>query len=94
MIDFYNVKFMHSYFHKKLPLSFAETWITNNERIPNRNLRNANDFYIPPHRIELVKRMPICAFPAAWNLAPEGKENPIQHRFLKQYNSILLSAVV
>jgi len=64
---------MHSYAHKKLPISFAEMWKTNNQRNPNRELRNGNDFLVPPHRIELVKRMPICAFPTAWNSAPQDK---------------------
>ena len=94
MIEYYNVKFMHSYFHKKLPLSFAEIWQTNNERTPNRNLRNGNDYYVPPHRIELVKRMPICAFPASWNLTIQEKENPIQHKFLKSLKESLLSTIV
>ena len=94
MIEFYKVKFMHSFIHKKLPLSFAELWKSNNERNPNRNLRFGHDLYVPAHRIELVKRMPICSFPTAWNSAPQEKENPIQHRFLKFFKTSLLSASV
>jgi hypothetical protein len=94
MIEFYRVKFMHSFFHKKLPLSFAELWQSKNERNPNRNLRFGNDLHVPPHRIELVKRMPICSFPTAWNSAPQEKENPIQHRFLKFFKTSLLSTIV
>jgi hypothetical protein len=61
------MKFMHSYYCKKIPFSFSETWLFNHERIPDRALRNANDYYIPQPRIELVKRMPLFAFPSAWN---------------------------
>ena len=93
MIEFYRVKFMHSYAHNKLPLSLAEIWQKNNQRNPNRELRNGNDYYVPPHRIELVKRMPICAFPTAWNSAPEEKEDPIQHKFLKSFKVRLLLAI-
>jgi len=60
LINYYNVKFMHSFVHRKLPLSFNEMWITNRARNPNRILRDASDLYVPPHRIEIVKRMPIC----------------------------------
>jgi hypothetical protein len=57
-IEFSKIKFMHNFHFKKLPLSFANTWMTNIERNPERDLRNANDLYIPPHRVELVKRLP------------------------------------
>ena len=43
LIEFSRIKFMHSFYHKKLPPSFNETWITNRERNPDRALRNAND---------------------------------------------------
>jgi hypothetical protein len=36
-------------------MSFAETWITNGERNPDCMLRNADDYYIPAHRVEFVK---------------------------------------
>jgi len=94
MIEFYKVKFMHSFAHKKLPLSFAEMWTRNNARNPNRVLRYGNDLYVPPHRIELVKRMPLCSFPLAWNTAPQEKENPIQHVFLKHLKVSLLATIV
>jgi len=87
LIIYYRVKFMHSYVHRNLPLSFSETWITNRERNPARLLRDADDIYIPPHRIELFKRMPLCTFPAAWNAVPIGKENPAKHLYLKELKS-------
>ncbi len=48
-------------------MSFAETWISNGERNPDRMLRNADDYYIPAHRVAFVKRLPLFTFPAAWN---------------------------
>jgi hypothetical protein len=94
LIQFYNIKFMHSYIHSKLPISFNGTWITNRERNPARELRDANDLYVPPHRIELVKRMPICSFPAAWNSAPLDKNNPAQHVYLKNLKANLLESLI
>jgi hypothetical protein len=46
---------MHSFYLKKLPLSFAEMWQLNIERNPESALRNANDYFIPAHRVETVK---------------------------------------
>jgi len=42
------LKFMHNYVNRKLPISFANTWITNRERLPNGELRNADDLHIQP----------------------------------------------
>jgi len=46
LIHYYRMKFMHNYHYKKLPFSFSETWICNHERIPDRALRNANDYFM------------------------------------------------
>ncbi len=51
LIKFSNVKFMHNYSQCKLPFSFSEMWITNRNRNPNVELRNADDFYVPAHRM-------------------------------------------
>ena len=48
LIVFSQLKFMYKFKNNMLPLSFAETWITNRERNPNLNLRNADNIYIPP----------------------------------------------
>ena len=42
-------------------------------------LRNENDFYINPCRIELVKRLPFTAIPTAWN-ATDDDVKLIQNR--------------
>ncbi len=52
------------------------------ERNPERALRNANDLFILPHRVEFVKRLPLYTFPLAWNSAPGEKLNPRQHLYL------------
>jgi hypothetical protein len=82
LIEFARIKFMHNFHFKRLPLSFANTWMSNIERNPDRALRNANDLYIPPHRVEIVKRLLLCSFPEAWNSAPGNKLNPRQHSYL------------
>ena len=81
---------MHSYYFKKLPMSFSELWLTNRQRNQDRILRDADNYYIPPHRIEIVKRMPLFAFPTAWNEAADIKYNPVQHLFIKELKKILL----
>lgn len=68
-------------------------WITVRERNPNYALRNANDLYVPPPRIELVKRLPLYAFPKAWNSMPEFKNNARIGKFLKDLKSYLLEAI-
>ncbi len=47
LIKYSRIKLMHSFQFKQLPVSFAETWITNNNRNMDRILRNANDLYVP-----------------------------------------------
>ncbi len=81
---------MHNYYNKKLPFSFSETWICNHERIPDRALRNANDYYIPQPRIELVKRLPLFAFPSVWNSEDNEKYTPSQLIYLKYLTKKLL----
>jgi hypothetical protein len=74
---------MHSLHFKKLPLSFGEMRQTNLLRNPERALRNANDYFIPPHRVETVKRFPNISLPTAWNSAPGDKFNVKQFLYLK-----------
>ncbi len=78
---------------KQLPLSFANTWTTNIEKNPEHALRNANDLFIPLHRVEFVKRLPLYTLPFAWNTAPGEKLNPRQHLYLKELKNVLLSSI-
>jgi hypothetical protein len=59
-------------------------WKTNRKRNPERVLCNADDLYVPAHRVE---------FPTAWNSAPGNKTNPVKHLYLKELKSLLLAAV-
>jgi hypothetical protein len=93
LITYSRIKFMHSFYFNKLPISFSEMWQTNFARNPERALRNANAYYIPPHRVETVKRMAIVSLPTAWNSAPGDKFNPKQHVYLKKLKVLLLSAI-
>jgi hypothetical protein len=92
-IEYSRIKFMHSFHFNQLPMSFAETWRTNAERNPDRILRNADDLYIPAHRIEFVKRLPLYSFPLAWNTAPGEKLNPRQHLYLKYLKNHMFSSL-
>ncbi len=62
LIHYYKTKFMHNCMFGHLPPSFFETWQTNRERSVVRQLRNADDLYVPPHRIEFFKRMPLTVY--------------------------------
>jgi hypothetical protein len=69
--------FMHTVAHNLAPSSFANTWITNADRDPELNLRNANDFYLPQPRTETFKKSTYYALPATWNsLTPYIKLQP------------------
>ncbi len=73
-----------------MPPSFVHLWQTNAERNPARELRNANDYFVHPHRIELAKRMPLYSFPATWNLETDEKYNPSLPAYLKNLKKRLL----
>jgi hypothetical protein len=93
LIEYSRIKFMHNFHFNQLPISFAETWRSNAERNPDRILRNADDLYIPAHRVEFVKRLPLHSFPLAWNSAPGEKLNPRQHIYLKDLKNHMLASL-
>ncbi len=76
LIQYSKIKFMHNYICGNLPPSFFDLWQTNRERNALHKLRNADDLYIPPHRTDLYKRMPLVSFPTAWNTIDNRKFNP------------------
>jgi hypothetical protein len=82
---------MHSFTHNLLPISFSRMWILNRERFPDRELRNADQLYILPHRYATLKRVPLFNFPAIWNAEGPDKLNPVQHRYLKNLKRVLMS---
>jgi hypothetical protein len=94
LIKYSNLKFMHQFWHKKLPLSFHETWSTNRARNPNIALRNADNLYVPAHNYATLKRMPLFSFPKVWNEDTNPKLNPSPRSYLKSVKSALLNSVV
>ncbi len=90
LIKYNKLKFMHSYTHNLLPISFHHMWTLNRERNPDRILRNADQLYVPPHNYATLKRMPLFNFPCTWNQEGIEKFNPIQHRYLKHLKSQLI----
>jgi hypothetical protein len=48
-------------------------WITNFDRNPNVELRNAQDLYIPTVSTDQVKRLPLIAFAKTWNSLSANK---------------------
>jgi hypothetical protein len=90
LIVYSNVKFMHYYYLKQLPVSFNGLWVTNEERNPVRILRNAHDLFVPAHRIEMVKRMPLFAFPTVWNNALGNKNNRKHFSYMRELKNLLL----
>jgi hypothetical protein len=65
---------MHSVEYGYAPRSFENTWVKNNDRDVNRELRNANDFELTQPRTETFKKSTFYALPNEWNnLMPEIK---------------------
>jgi hypothetical protein len=63
LIKYSQLKFMHNFYHGKLPLSFNEMWISNRVRNPAIALRNADDLYVPAHHFATTKRFPLFTMP-------------------------------
>ena len=91
MIKYSALKFMHNFVNRKLQSSFSNMWLTNRERLPNRELRNADDPYIQPHNFATLKRMQLFNFPRIWNNAGNQKLNPIAHQYLRHVKKSLCS---
>jgi hypothetical protein len=94
MIKMSNLKFMHNFVNNRLPISFNEMWITNRDRNPALQLRNANDFVVPAHRFETVKRFPYFTFPKLWNDEPPKKLTPSSKIFCTSLKSALLASII
>ena len=58
---------IHSIYHKYSPKALHNTWVTNNQREINQELRDANALYVPFARTEHVKKLPYFSFPKLWN---------------------------
>jgi hypothetical protein len=73
LIIFTQSTLMHSIIHKYAPIIFENQWITNLDRNPNVELRNAQDLYIPTVSTDQVKRLPLIAFAKTWNSLSANK---------------------
>jgi hypothetical protein len=69
-----NLKFFHSYVYNYIPTAFAGLWPTTIEqRFANAqaelvyNLRNSDDFFVPPSRTVTLSRYPLFNLPQLWN---------------------------
>jgi hypothetical protein len=94
LIKYSQLKFMHDFHHGKLPLSFADTWISNRNRNPEIELRNADNLYVPAHHYATTKRFPLFTFPRIWNEATGDKLNPSQRVFLRNVKSAMLNSII
>ena len=90
MIAYSRLKFMHSFTNNRLPFSFAQTWLTNLQRNPNLELRNADDLYIPACKMDSLKRLPYFALPTAWNNEDANKNLQNIHTYLRSLRDKLL----
>ena len=61
------LNFMHTIFYNTAHRSFLNTWTKNSERNLEINLRNDNNFFIPPVHLEIFRRIPIYSFAKSWN---------------------------
>jgi hypothetical protein len=64
--------FMHAIAFNYAPSSFTNTWIKNNSRELEYQLRNQDLFVIPPFRIELFRKIPLYSLPHSWNELPDS----------------------
>jgi exonuclease III len=94
LIEFSRLLFMHNFTQHKLPNSFINTWLTNQERRgeENRQLRNQEDFYLPPSRTNTAERLPLHTMPLSWNnlISPSLKQEPNTKLFKRNLKSHLL----
>jgi hypothetical protein len=93
LIRYSALKFMHKFSHGKLPFSFNEMWTTNRQRNPDIVLRNADNYYVPPHNFATTKRFPFYTFPRIWNEADQSKLNPSLNVFLRNVKSAMFAAI-
>jgi hypothetical protein len=94
LIKMLNLKFMHCFVNNRIPFYFNEMWITNRNRNSVLQLRNADDFFVPAHRFETVKRFPYFTFPKLWNDEPASKLILSNKNFCASLKSALLASIV
>lgn len=84
LIKFSRILFMH-YCHFAVSYHIlSQIWANNQQGNPEIILCNVNELQISAHRVKLLKRLPFLAYTLAWNSAPDNKNNPKQHVYLKE----------
>ena len=78
---------IHSIYHKYAPKALHNTWLTNEQRDINHDLRDAHSLYVPFARTDHVKRLPYFSFPKLWNELPDFKltSNPTTFKIALKY---------
>jgi hypothetical protein len=84
---------MHSFTFNYLPPSFLGMWSKNIDRDPTYNLRNADNYYIPPAKFTTLKRLPLFTFPLLWNTELHSKEEMNSKTYLRSLKSRLLQDI-
>ena len=79
---------IHSIYHKYAPKALHNTWLTNEQRDINHDLRDAHSLYVPFARTDHVKRLPYFSFPKLWNELPDFKltSNPTTFKIALKYH--------
>jgi len=72
---------MHSIYYNYAHCSFNGVWTKNSEINPEMNLRNKDDFKLPPLNIELFRKIPLYSFAAEWNNLGDSSFQPNQITF-------------
>jgi hypothetical protein len=67
LIKFNKSLLTHSIVYNYGPKIFENQWVTNADRHPNIELRNAQDLHIPAINSEQVRRLPLIDFAVNWN---------------------------
>jgi hypothetical protein len=76
LINYSQLKLMHSIVYGYCPPSLRTIFHRNEQREPNHNLRNGDEFFVPYPRIELFKKSLLYRLPTEWNLLMDIK---LQH---------------
>jgi hypothetical protein len=70
LITFFNLQLMQRYIQGFLPVSFRNTWLTNEARHQREDLhlvlRNSANLQIPFARLTMTRRQPLVQLPKLW----------------------------
>lgn len=96
MIEYSQLEFMYNWEHKKLPLTFMNTWRRKTDTISSDQftLRNALDLHTETSRLTFSQKLPLYRFPVLWNkLDVETRQMWPPPLFKKELKSKLLETI-